>query len=150
MTTQPSIYGKIMDEVFTTVESIGIERTCQILQDAKAKSLMLSDDTIDFFLEITCSQVGITKDVLLYGNERNDERKIALSLSIYFIKEELKYSYKQLKMVFNKDESALHRYYNYVKHKAIKPKSDFEKILETNFKKINILITEKKQKNGNK
>ena len=103
MSLPPSIYGKIMDEVFTTVESIGIDRTCQILQDAKAKSLMLSDDTIDFFLEITCNQVGITKDVLLYGNERNDERKMALSLSIYFIKEELKYSYKQLKMVFNKD-----------------------------------------------
>lgn len=150
MNIQPSIYGKVMDEVLTAVESIGIERTCQILQEAKAKSLILNDTSIDFFLEIICSQIGITKDFLLYGSERNDAKKIALSLSIYFIKEELKYSYKQLKRVFNKDESALHRYYNIVKNKSIKPKSDFEKNLETNFKKINILLIEKKQQDGNK
>lgn len=150
MNVQPSIYGKIMDEVITTVESIGIDRTCQILQEAKAKSLILNDTNVDFFLDITCSEVGITKDVLLYGNERNDDRKIALSLSIYFIKEELKYSYKQLKRIFNKDESALHRYYKITKHKALKPKTDFEKNLEINFKKINNLITEKKQKQDGK
>ena len=38
-----SISNKIFDELMTTVEVIGIDRTIKTLQDAKANSLILDD-----------------------------------------------------------------------------------------------------------
>ena len=143
-----SISNQIFDELMTTVEVIGIDRTIKTLQDAKANSLILEDLNIEFILKCVNQITGVSKERILSGNDRNDERKIAIALCVYFIKKEFFYSYGDMSKIFNKDESSLSRYNSIVENKADKPKTDFDKNIDSYYKKINLLITEKKLKNG--
>lgn len=148
MKNQLSISNTIFDELLTTVEIIGLDKTIRTLQDAKAQSLISKNLDIDNILNIVCEITNFRKDRLLIGNERTDEKKIAMSLAVYFLKETLLFSYADLKKLFNKDESALYRYYQMVNERPKKPKSEFDKNLELNYKKVNLIITEKKIKNA--
>ena len=143
-----SISNRILDELFATVEVIGLEKTIKSLQDAKTNSLILKDVDIDFFINIISDITGVRRERLLNGNDRNDERKVSTALCIYFLKKELYYSYSDLKKIFQKDEAALYRYFSLVENRPKKPKTTFDKLLDESYKKANLLITEKKIKNG--
>jgi len=143
-----SISNQIFDELLSAIEVIGLDKTIKTLQDAKAHSLISKDLGIDFILTLVCDTTNFRKDKLLVGNERTDEKKIAMSLAVYFLKNTLFYSYGDMKKIFNKDESALYRYYQMVEQRPKKAITPFEKNLELNYKKINLLITEKKLKNA--
>lgn len=146
-----SISTTVFDELLTTIEVIGVDRTVKVLQDAKCENLILEDLNIDFVLKCVSEATSVSKDRILHGNDRNDERKIAVSLAVFFIKNHFSYSLSDLKKIFGKDESALSRY-NAVVDKFIKstgkPKTDFDKKLDENYKRINLLITEKKLKDA--
>lgn len=143
-----SISNKIFDELMTTVEVIGIDRTIKTLQDAKANSLILEDLNIEFILKSVTQVTSVSKERILNGSDRNDERKIAIALCVYFIKKEFFYSYGDMSKIFNKDESSLSRYNSIIENKTDKPKTEFDKNIDTYYKKIKLLITEKKLKNG--
>ena len=143
-----SISNKILDELITTVEVIGVERTIKTLQDAKSNSLILEDLNIEFILKTVTQVTGVSKERILNGNDRNDERKTAIALCVYFIKKEFFYSYGDMAKIFNKDESSLSRYNSILENRPDKPKTDFDKNVENYYKKINLLITEKKLKNA--
>ena len=146
-----SISNLIFDELFSTVESIGVERTIKTLKDAKSNSLILKDLNIDFIITSSSEVTGVSKERILHGADRNDERKIAIALCVFFIKSELGYSLGEIKRILNKDESALSRYNSLVekiKDNKAKIKSNFDKQLEDNYRKINLLITEKNLING--
>jgi len=148
MKLKGSISNQIFDELMTTVEVIGIDRTIKTLQEAKANSLILEDLNIEFILSCVNQVTGVSKDRILNGNDRNDERKIAIALCVYFIRKEFFYSYGDMSKIFNKDESSLSRYNSLIENRAEKPKTEFDKNIENYYKKINLLITEKKLKNG--
>ena len=148
MKLKGSISNQIFDELMTTVEVIGIDRTIKTLQEAKANSLILEDLNIEFILSCVNQVTGVSKDRILNGNDRNDERKIAIALCVYFIRKEFFYSYGDMSKIFNKDESSLSRYNSLIDNRTEKPKTDFDKNIENYYKKINLLITEKKLKNG--
>jgi chromosomal replication initiation ATPase DnaA len=141
-----SISSQVFDELITALEMIGIENTIKTLQEAKTNSLILSDLDVEFIIKCVSDVTGVSKETMLYGNERNDERKIALSLCIYLIKKELDYSFSTIKKIFKKDKSALSRYNTLVEKLPSNPKTDIDKKLSTYLKKINLLITEKKIK----
>jgi hypothetical protein len=143
-----SISNQIFDELITTLEVIGIDRTIKTLQDAKANSLILEDLNIEFILSCVNQVTGVSKERILNGNDRNDERKIAIALCVYFIKKEFFYSYGDMSKIFNKDDSSLSRYNSIIENKPEKPKTEFDKNIESYYRKINLLITEKKLKNG--
>jgi hypothetical protein len=148
MKLSSSISNLIFDELFSTIESIGCDKVIKTLQDAKLNSLEVNDLDIDFVITSVSNVASISKERIIYGKERTDERKMALALCVYFIKNEFFYSYGEMKKIFNKDESALSRYNSIVDNRTEKPKTSFDKTLDTYFKKINLLITEKKINNG--
>jgi hypothetical protein len=148
MRKELSISNLIFDELLTTVEIIGLDKTIKTLQDAKAQSLISKDLGIDFIINIVCDVTNFRKDRLMVGNERTDEKKIAMSLAVYFLKNTLLYSYGDMKKIFHKDESALYRYCQMVEQRPKKAKTEFDKNLELNYKKINLIITEKKLKDA--
>jgi chromosomal replication initiation ATPase DnaA len=141
-----SVSTQILDELITTVESIGVEKTVQSLKEARTKSLILSDINVENIIKIVEDATGVKKERILHGNDRTDERKISISLCIYYIKKEYGYSYAELKKIFNKDEAALYRYFQIVDLLPTKPKSDFDKKLSSLIKEINPLITREKIK----
>ena len=144
-----SISTAIFDELLTTVEVIGIESTIKALQEAKSKSLILQDLDIDFILNSVSIITSVPKDRILNGNDRNDDRKIAIAVCVFFIKNEYSYSYNELSRLFNnKTVSTLSRYNTLADSVPKKPKTEFDKRLDNTIKKMNLLITEKKLKNG--
>jgi len=145
-----SISNQILDELFEAVEVIGIEKTIKTLQEAKMGSLLKQDVNIDFILNAISELSGVAKQKILYGNDRSDDKKIAVAVSVFVIKNEFNYSFTDLKRIFNKDQSALCRYYEIVQNLSKKPKTDFEKKLDGVLKQMNLLLTEKKLSDGNK
>ena len=143
-----SISAAIFDELLTTVELIGCESTIRILQDAKSKKLILKDLNIDFILNSVSEITSVSKERIINGNDRNDDRKIAIAVCVFFIKNEFSYSYGDLSSIFNKTVSALSRYNTLADSVPPKPKTEFDKKLDNAIKKMNLLITEKKLTNG--
>ena len=84
-----SVSSQVFDELLTALEMIGIENTIKTLQDAKSNSLILSDLDVEFIIKSVSEITSVSKETILYGTDRTDERKIAISLCIYFIKKEL-------------------------------------------------------------
>lgn len=148
MSGNQSISSQILDELLSAVEVIGIDKTIKTLQEAKSQSLISKDLDIDFIINLVWETTNYRKDKLLLGKERNDAKKTAMSLCVYFLKVNFSYSYADIKKLFNIDESALFRYYKMVEDRPKKPKTDYDKNLDLNFKKINLIITEKKIKNA--
>lgn len=148
MENKLSISTKILDELLTTVEIIGVDRTIKTLKEAKTSSLLLDDLNIDFIINSVAEVTGTSRDRILYGSDRNDERKFAISLCVFFIRNEFSYTFSEMKSIFNKTESALCRYYTIVENLPKQPKTDFDKKLTDYNKKLKLIITEKKLKNG--
>lgn len=146
MKSSASISTNIFDELIVTVERIGVEKTIKTLQEARSNILILSDVNVENIINAVTELTGVQKERILHGTDRSDERKMALSLCVYFIKSEFGYSYSDLKKIFNKDEAALYRYHQAVEKLPVKPKTDFEKKLSEFSKKIELLITREKIK----
>lgn len=143
-----SISNQIFDELMTTVEVIGIDRTIKTLQEAKANILILEDLNIEFMLKCVTQVTSVSRDRILNGTDRSDERKVATALCVYLIKREFFYSYGDMSKIFNKDESSLSRYNSLIENVPDRPKSELDKSIDSYLKKINLLITEKKLKNA--
>lgn len=146
MKNSTSVSTHIFDELLVTVESIGVEKTIKTLQEARSNILILSDLNVENIINSVVEVTGVQKERILHGNDRSDERKMATCLCVYYIKTEFKYSYSDLKKIFNKDESALYRYNQMIEKLPTKPKTDFDKKLSEYCKKIELLITREKLK----
>lgn len=145
---ESSISNQILDELFETVEVIGIERTIKTLQEAKMSSLLKQDVNIEFILNAVSELTAVPKQKILYGNDRSDDKKIAVAVCVFLIKNEFEYSYSELKKIFNKDQSALCRYYEIIQSVSKKPKTEFEKKIDSVLKQMQLLLTEKKINNA--
>jgi hypothetical protein len=143
-----SISNQILDELITTIEIIGIDSTIKTLQEAKTSGLLMQDSNVDFILHSISKITSVSKDRITDGNDRSDDRKYAVACSVYFIKKECNYSLAELKLVFNKDVSALSRYNSMVENMPKKPKTDFDKKLDEIVKKMTIILKEKNSQNG--
>jgi hypothetical protein len=119
-----SISHSLVDELLTTIEAIGVENTIKTLQKAKSNSLILKDMNIDFILDAVADVTGVTRDRIL----------------------QFLYSYADIKKIFNKDQAQLYRYYGLVDKIPDKPKTEFDKTIETYQKKLTLLITREKFK----
>ena len=143
-----SISNLILDELLAAIESIGIDGTIRTLKEAKFKSLILKDLNIDFVITCVSEMSNVSKERILNGSDRSDDRKMAIALCVFFIKDEFFYSLSDIKGIFNKDISALSRYYTLANNRSEIPKTIFEKKLNTNFNKIKSLLIQKKLNDG--
>jgi chromosomal replication initiation ATPase DnaA len=143
---------QIINELFKTIELFGVDKTLSILKDSQKSNNDFSELDIDYILDAVSEISNVDKQRILFGNDRTDERKIALCLSIYFVRENFDYSYSDMGKIFNKDSSAINRYYTSVKNVVKLPKTEFEKKIEEYRKKINYLINERnlKKQHGTK
>lgn len=146
MAKSASVSNNMFDELIITVECIGVDNTIKTLQEARSKKLILSDLSIDNIIQFVVEVTSVSKERILRGSDRSDERKMATALSVFYIKKESGYSYSDLKKIFNKDESALFRYNQMIDGLPKQPKTDFDKRLQELCKKVELLITREKIK----
>ena len=134
----------LFEELLSCIEVIGVDDTIQTLQDAKSRSLIKSDFTIEFIINAVADVTSISKDKIINGKDKNDDRKMALALCVHFLKNEFNYSYKDLSPLLKKDTSALSKYNSFVKKLPNESKTEFDKKLESYIKKVKLKIAEKK------
>jgi hypothetical protein len=144
MVNKPSSH--LLDDIISSIELINkqVESTLEVLRDAKLYSNI--EDYVDFIIESVSKVCIVDKKRIISGTDRTDERKIAIALCIYFIKNECNYSYSYMKNIFNKDFSVLSRYKLIVDNMPKNPKSEFDKKLSSHYKKINEIISDRKNK----
>lgn len=139
------MHQSLLEELFITVEKIGIDNTVKTLKEAR--NVVLESVEYGSIIKIVSDKTGVPVEVILTGNDRSDERKIALSLSVYFVKEHFpEYSFKDMIKIFGKDSSCLWRYHNNVLKLPKKPKLEFEVKLASLMKEIELLITREKSR----
>ena len=140
------ISSHVLDDIINSVELINekVESTLKQLRDARLNSNI--EDYVDFILESVSTVCSIDRERIISGTDRTDDRKIAIALCVYFIKNECNYSFSYIKNIFNKDFSVLSRYNAMVIKMPKNPKSEFDKKLNSNYKKLNEIILEKKNK----
>ena len=138
-----SLSSRVFDELFVTLESLGVEKTIQSLKDARVSHTINDDFRCAIILKAVSEITEVSIDRIAHGTDRNDNRKIAVALAV-FIMREYGYSYPEIRQVIPKDESALHRYKCMVKIVA-KPKSEFDKKLNEYYKKIQPLVKREKK-----
>lgn len=141
-----SISNNIFDELLITVETIGVDKSIRALQEARSKILILENSSIDSIITYVSQITGVLKERIFHGTDRNDERKMAIALCVYFIKNQYEYSYSDLRKIMGKDESALFRYHKMIENIPEVPKTEFEKKLKEYYKKIEIYIITEKMK----
>jgi len=143
-----NIGSEVMGELFKTIECITVDGTLTALRNAQKSSLILNDAKVEFILKCVSNVTSVRREVILNGTDRNDDRKIAICLSMYFIKTytSLKLN-EDLKKVFGKDVSLISRNLKIVKEIPAKPKTDFDKTMASHFKEIEKLIN---KENGRK
>lgn len=146
MINTASISTNIFDELIVTIESIGIDGTIKSLQEARTRVLILGDMNVDNIINAVAEITGVQKSRILHGTDRSDDRKMALALSVYFIKNQFEYSYKDLNKIFSKDRAGLYRYYSMIENLPAKPKTQFDKTLSEYQKQLELFITREKIK----
>lgn len=146
MINTASISNNIFDELIVTIESIGIDGTIKSLQEARTRVLILGDVNVDNIINAVVEITGVQKSRILHGTDRSDDRKMALALSVYFIKNHFEYSYKDLNKIFSKDRAGLYRYYSLIESLPPKPKTQFDKTLSEHRKQLELFITREKIK----
>ena len=141
-----SISTNIFDELFVTIESIGVDSTIKVLQEARTKVLILGDNNVDNIINAVVEITGVQKSRILHGTDRSDDRKMALALCVYYIKNQFDYSYNDMNKIFSKDRAGLYRYYSLIENIAPKPKNQFDKTLSEYRKQLELFITREKIK----
>lgn len=140
-----SVSSQVFDELFITIESIGIDKTVKSLKEARVS--ILSGIQYEYIIKIVSEVSGVSINDILNGTDRSDERKMAVSSAVYFVKEEFpQYSFNDLVKIFGKDSSGLWRYHKNVFSLPKKPKTDFDKRLSELVKSIGLKITSEKNK----
>ena len=143
--------NKLLQEILESVESIGIDNTTKILQNAKIQNIVIDDVNIESVLNIISIKCEVDVDRILNGKDKTDERKIATALCVYHFVENLHLSYADIKKVLNKDKAALSRLYSLVKGIDFKsPRGEFNKKIVSLVNEINLEILDKKIKTKNK
>ena len=138
--------SEVLDDIISSVEliNVNVESTLKMLREARLYSNI--EDYADFILDSVSKVCSIDKKRIISGTDRTDDRKIAVSLCIYFIKNECNYSFSYIKNIFNKDFSVLSRYNAMIGKMPKNPKSEFDKKLSSHYKKVNEIILERKNK----
>ena len=131
----------VFSELLKTVELLKIDGTIKCLQDARLSVIKSANVESDFFINKVSEITGTPVDVIMNGRDKTDERKIALSLCVFYIKEAYSCSLSDLSKVFNKDKAALSRYYNNAASVNIKrPKGDFNEKMAKYMTSLNLIF----------
>jgi chromosomal replication initiation ATPase DnaA len=141
---------QLINELFNCVASLGIDGTIDALEEGK-KIMQGKKHLENFNSEITnilykVSDITSTPiHVIMNGTEKTDERKTAIALAVYFIKEIVDLSYREIKSILNKDESTLSRYYFFAISiiKKNKVRTEFDKNFLDKYNELQIALINK-------
>jgi hypothetical protein len=85
----------IFQELHHTVSLLGVKNTITELQKLRYKKYFNTDDEImNCIIDAVCENINIEKEEVLNGKKRFDEKKIAIGLIAYILKNNIKIDHK--------------------------------------------------------
>jgi len=127
----------LLIEVAEAHNALGLEQTISVLKSARQNKSCV--DAIVSVALIICEVVDIKIETLGSNNLREDKRKIAIGLCIFFIKRYYKFSYEEISKVIqlNLKYSIMLRYHNMIKKsKKDNPKTEIDKMINQYYAQI--------------
>jgi hypothetical protein len=141
---------ELLSEVFNCVAEIGINGTLDALEQGKKivknqKQLDSMDYKVSLILQKVSEFTTIPIHIIIDGTQKTDDRKIAVSLSVYFIKEYCDLSLREMKAILKKDESSMSRYFRFAMDivKKTNHKTDLEKTFIGHYNNLQIALLNK-------
>lgn len=134
--------SSLIDELFNTVEALGVKKTLEVLKNSKQQNLTLQDERVDFILNTISKLYNISVEDILLSNDRG-KRIFALKFLIYYLRESFYMNFQEIAKLIKKSTS-----YVFKKHQEMKEiKKNKKHILQSKFEKLDLIITEYQLKN---
>ena len=135
--------SSLLDELFNTVEVLGVEATSQILIKSRTQKLTLQDERIDFIFNTVSSIFKISIEEIFNSTDKSTKRIHAFKFIVFYLRETFYFSFPEIGKFLNKSTS-----YVFKKHKELKElKKNKKDTLQSKFEKLDLLITEYQLKN---
>jgi hypothetical protein len=135
----------LVNELFKSVEALGINATTDALRVARNSTLTLQDKRVEFVLKMTAEQYMQPVDEIINSRNKSVKRMLAMKFSIFYLHESFGFSFSNLKLIFKRDKSLLCR-----SVKEIKGMVSENPVIEKVKNKFDLLITDFKLKNESK
>lgn len=139
----PKNESDLIQELFKSVEALGIDGTTNALKIARSKSLILEDRRVEFVLNMISTHYNIPIEEIINTHTKSTKRMLALKFAIYFLYERFDISFGDLRQVFKRHKSLLSR--NTKEMRAMIMENEHVKNLCNRF---DIMITDFKLKNN--
>ena len=149
--TETEYTAILLNELNTTIQTIGVTNTVKILKNARTNAITLEDPNVNFVLKYVCTEIELSIDEVIQSNSRDDERLIAISITCYMLHHVFGYQMKSLCTPFKKTKSAISKYYSYVakaKKAKFADKDPFQKKLMTIYRKTLPIVLDYKNKSN--
>lgn len=121
MQQAPSV---LIDQLFKTVEAIGIENTRSMLKNAQFEKVEFYDSTVETVVRTVCEHFDIPIQEIIFGNGRLNDRKHAIGFSVLYLKDTYEYDMNSIAEFLKKDIGLCHKYRKLVFQLNDKFKSD--------------------------
>lgn len=132
----------LINELFRSVESLGVDGTTSVLKLARNNVLTLQDKRIEFVLKMCSLHYLQNIQDIIYSHNKSIKRMMALKFSVYYLYEVFNLSYTDLKLIFKRDKSMLCR-----SVKEIKNLCESDNAVKEIKKKFDLLISDFKLQN---
>lgn len=102
--------SSLIDQLFRTVETIGIERTDQILQEAQFKGIVYTNKDVEFVVKTIAKGFQIPEHEIYFGIGRKNDRKWAIGFCVHYLTVVFEYETDDVADFINKEFSLCHKY----------------------------------------
>jgi len=99
----------LIQELFKSVEVLGVDATTNVLRIARDNSLSLQDKRVDFVLKMVSEYFLHPIENIINSHSKSRMRILALKFSVFYLYEDFKFSFTNLKILLKRDKSFLSR-----------------------------------------
>lgn len=117
------VESDLIQELFRSVEVLGVDATTTALKNARGNTLTLQDKRIDFVLRMCATHFMQSIEDIIYSHSKSNKRMMALKFSVFYLYKIFDLSFTDLHLIFKRDKSLLSRSVKEVKELAEKDES---------------------------
>lgn len=149
--TVNSKHGHLFNEVATTLSTLGVGKTIEVLQEAR-KNRYKDNHAYKVMITVT-EALGITFIEMQQLNARKDNRKVGIALCVHFLYNEFNQKYIEISrnLKIGLSISSLASHHDLIKSANLKnPKSDIDKMIAKHLPELTPIINKiKTEQNDN-
>lgn len=108
--SQPQPQTDLINQLFRTVEVLGLEKTHTVLVEAMTEKVVFTDKKVEYVVTTICGHFNVPVAEVIYGNGRKNDRKYVIAFCSYYLFEIYKYDIEAVSANLKKDVTLCHKY----------------------------------------